>query len=82
MFKYPLVTKVEPKDNLILEVSFNNGITKNYDCKQLLDDEMYQDIVNIDFFTQVSVDCGGYAICWNSEVDLPESELWDNGIIK
>ena len=28
----------------------------------------------------VKVDCGGYAICWDDEIDISEVELWDNGI--
>lgn len=82
MIKYPLVIKVTPKENLILEIEFNNGITKEYDCKQLLDEEVYQDLLNPYLFEQVVVDCGGHAIAWNSEVDLTECELWDNGITK
>lgn len=82
MIKYPLVTKVTPKEDLILEVEFNNGIIKEYDCKQLLDDEVYQDLLSPYLFMQVAVDCGGHAIAWNSEVDISEVELWENGITK
>lgn len=82
MLGYPLVTEVTPKDDLILEVKFSNGVTKEYDCKQLLDDEMYEDLNNACLFRQVHVDCGGYAVSWSEDIDISECELWDNGKTK
>ena len=75
------VVDVLPLDNLILLVTFENGVKKKYDVKQLFDQfKNYKRLEDVNFFNNVKVDCGGYAISWNDEIDISEVELWDNGI--
>ena len=75
------VVDIMPLDNLILLVTFENGVKKKYDVKQLFDQfENYRRLEDVNFFNSVKVDCGGYAICWDDEIDISEVELWDNGI--
>jgi len=31
------------------------------------------------FFKNVSVEPGGYAVSWNSDIDISEYELWQHG---
>lgn len=70
-----------PLDNLILLVTFENGVKKKYDVKQLFGQfENYKRLEDVNFFNSVKVDCGGYSISWNDEIDISEVELWDNGI--
>ena len=75
------VTDVLPLDDLMLLVTFENGIKKKYDVKNLFDRfENYKKLTDTDFFNCVKVDCSGYDICWDDEIDISEVELWDNGI--
>ena len=78
--KIPKVHSVKPLDGKRLEVRFTNGVEKVYDCKNLLDLEMFQPLKNETFFRSITVDPGGYGVSWNDRVDLSEYELWVNGI--
>ena len=75
------VKSVKPLENLCILVRFENGIDKIYDVKQLFDSfEVYKELKNEDLFKLVKVDCGGYAVCWNDEIDISEVQLWENGV--
>ena len=76
------VKNVEPLDDYILLVAFQNGINKKYDIKLLLEKwSDFKDLINIPgLFKQVKVDNGGYGISWNENIDLSCNELWNNGI--
>ena len=77
------VKSVRPLDDLCLLIEFENGVEKIYDVKQLFDKfEIYKELGNEDLFNSVKVDCGGYAISWNDEIDISEVELWENGVEK
>lgn len=77
------VKSVRPLDDLRLLIEFENGVEKIYDVKQLFDKfEIYKELENEDLFKLVKVDCGGYAISWNDDIDISEVELWDNGVEK
>ena len=75
------VIDVMPLDNFILLVTFENGVKKKYDVKQLFSQfKNYKRLEDVNFFNNVKVDCGGCAISWDDEIDISEVELWDNGI--
>ena len=75
------VKNVKPLDDLWLCVDFANGDQKYYDIKQLQKTfPIYDDLRNENIFRLVKVDCGGYAVAWNSEIDISECELWENGV--
>lgn len=78
------IKAVYPMDNLCLRVVFENGVTKTYDVKQLLPQfDMFQPLIdNKPLFDSVRVDCGGCGIAWNSDIDISECELWENGVIE
>lgn len=77
------VKSVKPLENLCIAVIFENGIEKIYDVKQLFNNfEIYKELENEELFKLVKVDCGGYAISWNDEIDISEVELWENGVEK
>ncbi|MBP3832053.1 MAG: DUF2442 domain-containing protein [Clostridia bacterium] len=75
------IKTVEPLDNFILYITFENDIKKYYDLKILFDKwqefKILQD--NIKLFSNVKVDNGGYGISWNEEIDISCNELWENG---
>ena len=77
------VKSVKPMGNYKLEVCFENGEKKNYDVGALF--EKYEDFRTLasvtGLFEQVRVDAGGYAVCWNDDLDIACNELWYNGVV-
>ena len=75
------VKTIKPLENMILLVEFENGVTKFYDTKQLLDQfPNYAKLKDETFFKGVTVDCGGIGVSWDSEIDISEVELWEGGV--
>lgn len=74
------IKEVKTKNNSILICKFINGIKKEYDVKPLIKTYVnFSKLKNKDFFEKVSVDCGGYGISWDEEIDLAAEEIWKNG---
>ena len=75
------VKSVEPLDNFILQVTFENDIKKYYDLKPIFDRWQEFKILkdNTILFSNVKVDTGGYGVSWNEDIDLSCNELWENG---
>ena len=76
---HPKVNSVKALDDHTLLVEFDNFTTKTYDVTPLFKKEAFRPLRNYAFFRNVHVDKGGYAIFWNSDIDLSEHELWTNG---
>lgn len=75
------VTNVYPAENLHLIVFFENGSVKDYDVKQLFKQfPDYKTLENPDIFNLVQVDCGGYGVAWNEDIDISECELWEGSV--
>jgi|AntAceMinimDraft_2_1070361.scaffolds.fasta_scaffold39491_2 ABC-type oligopeptide transport system substrate-binding subunit len=77
----PKVKSVIANDDYTLTIKFNNDIEKVYNTKPLLNIGIYSPLMNKEFFKQVKVDPGGYAVYWNGDIDICENELWCNGKI-
>ena len=75
----PRINTVQPKDDHLLVVDFENNVRKIYDVAHLLDREMFSPLRNPAFFRAVKVDSGGYAVYWDENIDLSENEIWLNG---
>lgn len=73
---------VEPLENFMLLVKFENGEVKNYDVKPLFEKwEVFKALSSINgLFEQVKVDAGGYGISWNDDLDLSCDTLYDCGV--
>lgn len=75
------IKEVTPKENLIIEVEFENAIKKMYDVKQIIGKwKVFKTLENGEIFKKVVVDAGGYGISWNESIDLSCEEIWENGI--
>ncbi len=75
------IKNVDPLHDFILRVTFQNGITKLYDVKPLMERiEDFKPLKNTTLFKCVKTDVGGYGISWNDYIDLECTELWENGI--
>jgi hypothetical protein len=75
----PKILLVKVQENKKLQILFENGTEKIYDCTPLLQLKRYHLLKNDVFFRAVRVDPGGYGISWNDEMDISEYELWMNG---
>ncbi len=79
MERIPRVEAVEVIDDKRLQIRFENGFEKLYDCAPILSYPRFHLLNNPVFFRAVRVDTGGYGISWNDNIDLSEYELWTNG---
>ena len=76
------IKSVLPKENLIIEVKFENEIKKQYDVKKVMNKwNVFEKLKDNKLFKKVKVDAGGYGISWNENIDLSCEEIWKNGII-
>lgn len=74
------IKEIETKDNGILICKFINGIEKEYDIKPLIKKyTTFKKLNNKYFFNKARVDCGGYGVSWNEEIDIATEEIWKNG---
>jgi hypothetical protein len=76
---YPKVKYASASDDHTLVVVFENGEKKRYDVAPLFDNEMFAPLRNPALFRAVEVEKGGYAVVWNSAIDISEYELWQHG---
>ncbi|MCD2450233.1 DUF2442 domain-containing protein [Methylicorpusculum oleiharenae] len=77
--RYPKVKSASAIDDHTLLVEFDNNVKKKYDVTPLLSKEMFYLLMNPALFKSVKVEQGGYAVAWNSEIDISEYELWNHG---
>lgn len=76
----PLVVSAHALDDHRLMVEFSNRVRKTYDVRPLLEKEMFAPLKQIALFKSVSVEPGGYAVAWGTEIDISEHELWQHGV--
>ena len=64
-------------DNLILKIIFENEEVRYYDVKNLIcEHKEFEILKDINLFTLVKVDTGGYGISWNDELDISCNTLY------
>ena len=79
---YPRVTSVKPLTGKRLLVEFSTGEQRVYDCTPLLRESVFASLADDRLFEQVRADSHGYGVVWNDELDIAESELWINGVVR
>ena len=77
--RYSRVESVKPLAVKGLLVEFTNGASKVYDCAPLLACAPFKPLADDALFRCVRADPHGYGAVWNDDIDLAESELWENG---
>jgi hypothetical protein len=82
MEKFPKILHLDFLNGHKLLITFSNGIIKEYDCAPLFKRPEFFLLKDEGFFKSVKIDCGGYGISWNDNVDISEYELWTNGVEK
>lgn len=78
--KIPKIQSVAPRDGHILVVTFDKAVRKYYDVRRVLNRDTFAPLRNPCMFNHVSVEPGGYAVSWGSDIDISEHELWQNGV--
>ena len=74
------IKKLSILSNTELLLEFQNGITKKYSFKNLINNNSnFENLANQTLFTMVKVDTGGYGISWDDNTDISSEELWANG---
>jgi len=79
MKSYPKIESVEALPSKTLKVIFKGGDIRFYDCRRLLKEEPFKALQDEALFRAVEAEKHGYAVIWNDEIDLSESEIWING---
>ena len=74
------IKEVKPKEDLIIEVQFENNEIKQYDIKKIINKwYVFEKLKDKKLFENVKVDVGGYGIILNEDIDLSCEEIWENG---
>src|SRR5579859_2605371 len=76
---FPTVRAVQALPGKKLQVNFSTGEVRIYDCRPLLSQHPFDALEDESLFMRVHADPHGYAVIWNDEIDLAESELWLHG---
>jgi len=76
---YPKILGVKALRSKKLKVTFQSGDVRIYDCRPLLKEEPFTALKDEALFRAVKADKHGYAVMWNDELDLAESEIWIHG---
>ncbi len=79
MKNYPKIESVEALAGKKLKVTFGTGDIRIYDCRPLLKEESFKPLQDEALFRSVKAEEHGYAVVWNDEIDLSESEIWIHG---
>lgn len=67
--------------SFLIKAQFVNNVIKTYDFKPLFEKyPVFTALKHEPFFKQAVVDCGGYGIKWNDDIDIDASEIWYNGV--
>jgi hypothetical protein len=77
--RYPKVKSALAIDDHTLLVEFDNDEKRKYNVTPLLRKDMFSRLRNPAFFKSVQVEQGGYAVVWDSTIDISEHELWQHG---
>ncbi len=77
--QFPRLKSVKPLAGKRLCVTFVNDAVRIYDCGHLLESEPFKRLRDETFFRCVHVEPHGYAVVWDEQLDLAESELWLHG---
>lgn len=72
----PKAIDVEPLEDYMLLIKFDNGEEKKFDVKPYLEHKAFCELKNKELFKTVKV--GGLSIEWANGVDICPDELYNN----
>lgn len=64
----------------VIQVEFDNGVSKEIDLRPLMQGQMYSPLAEFDFFKQVKIDPESKTIVWPNGADFDPETLynWDS----
>lgn len=75
-----IITKVEPKEDMIVIATFADGEVVSFDVKTMLDKHKAFDALHDkELFNSVQIDGIGYGISWNDDLDLSSEGIYSRG---
>ena len=72
----PKAVKVEPLENYVLKITFENGEIKKFDVKPYMEHKAFKDLKKISIFNTVKI--SGLSIAWVNGADICPDELYIN----
>lgn len=80
MYIFHKIKSVTPLKNYVILVTFVEGFSKTYDIKPLFKKwEVFNELKKNNLFNKVHVEKFGYAVIWNSKIDLHCNEIFERG---
>ena len=68
---------VKAMDNYLLLVKFDNGEQRIYNCFPLLENNLFSELKDVEFFKTVHIDEMGL-VCWNDATDINPYDLYED----
>lgn len=77
------IEEVKVLPDYYIQTRFLGGEVKKYDVKKLfIEFPQFKRFENdMELFSDVQVDGGGYGVSWNDELDLDAETIWEDGIL-
>ena len=70
------IESVRPSENFRLMIRFNNGETRLFDARKLMEEPIFEPLKNVQLFMQAHTD--GVAVLWNEDLDVAPEYLYEN----
>ena len=75
-----IITKIEPKENMVLVATFADGEVVSFDVKALFDKyPAFRALEDEALFNNVEIDGVGYGVSWNDDLDLASEGIYARG---
>ena len=71
------VNALEFRGDYILRLTFEDGSIKDFDCRELLDEPVYNSLHSMSFFHQAQALYG--SVRWSAELDIAPEYLYEHG---
>ena len=73
-----VVRKVHPNLDYSLLLTFANGEKRVYDARPLLNEDIYSQLRNPEFFLKARAECG--TVVWSDDVDIAPEHLYESSV--
>ena len=75
-----IITKVEPKENMIFHATFADGEVVAFDVKTMFDKyPIFRNLEDVELFNSIEIDGVGYGVSWNDDLDLSSDGIYTKG---
>lgn len=75
-----IITKIEPKEDLIIIATFADGEIVSFDVKIMFEKHsVFHALEDKELFNSVKIDGVGYGISWNDDLDLSSDGIYLRG---